>query len=118
MMAESTRGNWESTHFNLPETLRKQIPCIGDHPTIVIMHYDAVVQLLSEIPRITGAKHGPPLPSVPTSGTPISSAGTIERSQPGNIAHQTPIFRLRPTITIMCESLEGWAIADDDTAPH
>jgi predicted NBD/HSP70 family sugar kinase len=49
-------GNWESTHFNLPKTLRKQIPCIGDHPTFVIMHNDAVVQGLSEIPRMAGAK--------------------------------------------------------------
>ena len=40
----------------LPETLRKQIPCIGDHPTFVIMHNDAVVQGLSEIPRMAGAK--------------------------------------------------------------
>lgn len=49
-------GNWESTHFNLPETLRKQIPRIGDHPTFVIMHNDAVVQGLSEMPRMADAK--------------------------------------------------------------
>ena len=45
-------GNWESTHFNLPEELRKAIPAIDDQPTFVIMHNDAVVQGLSETPRM------------------------------------------------------------------
>ncbi|AOF92931.1 ROK family protein [Sinorhizobium sp. RAC02] len=45
-------GNWESTHFNLPEALRKAIPRIMDQPTFVIMHNDAVVQGLSEAPRM------------------------------------------------------------------
>lgn len=49
-------GNWESTHFNLPEALRKQIPRIGNHPTFVIMHNDAVIQGLSETPRMADAK--------------------------------------------------------------
>ncbi len=49
-------GNWESTHFNLPDALRKQIPRIGDHPTFIIMHNDAVVQGLSEAPRMADAK--------------------------------------------------------------
>lgn len=45
-------GNWESTHFNLPEALRKAIPEIADQQTFVIMHNDAVVQGLSEVPRM------------------------------------------------------------------
>lgn len=45
-------GNWESTHFNLPEALREAIPRILDQPTFVIMHNDAVVQGLSEAPRM------------------------------------------------------------------
>ncbi|MCR6500131.1 ROK family protein [Shinella sp. CPCC 101442] len=49
-------GNWESTHFNLPEALRKEIPRIDDQPTFVIMHNDAVVQGLSEVPRMRDAK--------------------------------------------------------------
>lgn len=49
-------GNWESTHFNLPEALRKAIPDIADQPTFVIMHNDAVVQGLSEVPRMADAK--------------------------------------------------------------
>jgi len=49
-------GNWESTHFNLPEALRKAIPEIDDQPTFVIMHNDAVVQGLSEVPRMADCK--------------------------------------------------------------
>ena len=49
-------GNWESTHFNLPEALRKAIPEIAGQPTFVIMHNDAVVQGLSEVPRMTDVK--------------------------------------------------------------
>lgn len=43
-------GNWESEHFNLPEALTKAIPEIGGEATFVIMHNDAVVQGLSQIP--------------------------------------------------------------------
>lgn len=43
-------GNWESEHFNLPEALSKAIPEIGGEPTFVIMHNDAVVQGLSQVP--------------------------------------------------------------------
>ncbi len=43
-------GNWESEHFNLPAALKKAIPQIGDGETFVIMHNDAVVQGLSQIP--------------------------------------------------------------------
>lgn len=43
-------GNWESDSFNLPAALMKAIPEIGDHSTFVMMHNDAVVQGLSQIP--------------------------------------------------------------------
>jgi hypothetical protein len=43
-------GNWESNKFNLPERLREGIPQIDGHDTAVVMHNDAVVQGLSEIP--------------------------------------------------------------------
>lgn len=49
-------GNWESTHFNLPEALRKAIPTIHGEPTFIIMHNDAVVQGLSEVPRMADVK--------------------------------------------------------------
>ncbi|MDB5405121.1 MAG: hypothetical protein JWL84_33, partial [Rhodospirillales bacterium] len=43
-------GNWESSRFNLPRIVAEIIPKIGDHETVVVMHNDAVVQGLSEIP--------------------------------------------------------------------
>jgi predicted NBD/HSP70 family sugar kinase len=43
-------GNWEVKSFNLPQLLREAIPKIGDHETLVMMHNDAVVQGLSEVP--------------------------------------------------------------------
>jgi predicted NBD/HSP70 family sugar kinase len=43
-------GNWESKHFNLPQRLRELIPSIDGHETAVVMHNDAVVQGLSEVP--------------------------------------------------------------------
>ncbi len=43
-------GNWEGGRFNLPERVRGEIPEIDGHETVVIMHNDAVVQGLSEIP--------------------------------------------------------------------
>jgi hypothetical protein len=43
-------GNWESKGFNLPQRLREAIPKIGGHDTVVVMHNDAVVQGLSELP--------------------------------------------------------------------
>ncbi len=43
-------GNWESDHFNLPTAIIKAIPTIRDHETFVMMHNDAVVQGLSQLP--------------------------------------------------------------------
>ncbi|WP_275784498.1 ROK family protein [Pararhizobium gei] len=43
-------GNWDSDHFNLPAALMKAIPEIDGHATFVMMHNDAVVQGLSQIP--------------------------------------------------------------------
>ena len=45
-------GDWEHKSFNLPEQLRAAIPKIGDHETVVVMHNDAVVQGLSEVPSM------------------------------------------------------------------
>ncbi|WP_085027972.1 ROK family protein [Ensifer aridi] len=43
-------GNWESEHFNLPLVLKKAVPQIGEEDAFVIMHNDAVVQGLSQVP--------------------------------------------------------------------
>ena len=48
--AQNLPGNWESSNFNLPQKICDAIPEIGEHETVVVMHNDAVVQGLSEIP--------------------------------------------------------------------
>jgi predicted NBD/HSP70 family sugar kinase len=48
--AQNLPGNWESSRFNLPKSICEQIPKIGDHETMVVMHNDAVLQGLSERP--------------------------------------------------------------------
>jgi predicted NBD/HSP70 family sugar kinase len=48
--AQNLPGNWESSRFNLPASLAKAIPQIGDHDTAVLMHNDGVAQGLSEVP--------------------------------------------------------------------
>ncbi|WP_458095737.1 ROK family protein [Roseomonas sp. WA12] len=45
-------GNWESSRFHLPSAIAAAIPEIGGHPTAVLMHNDAVLQGLSEIPNM------------------------------------------------------------------
>ena len=48
--AQNLPGNWESSRFQLSESIAEAIPTIGDHKTLVLMHNDAVVQGLSEAP--------------------------------------------------------------------
>jgi ROK family len=48
--AQNLPGNWESSKFNLPASLVEAVPAVGDHDTAVVMHNDAVVQGLSEVP--------------------------------------------------------------------
>jgi predicted NBD/HSP70 family sugar kinase len=48
--AQNLPGNWESPRFNLPAELSERLPRIGDHDTHVVMHNDAVVQGLSQLP--------------------------------------------------------------------
>ena len=48
--AQNLPGNWESSKFNLPNSLVEAIPEIGSHDTAVLMHNDGVVQGLSEVP--------------------------------------------------------------------
>jgi len=48
--AQNLPGNWQSSRFNLPATLFEAIPKIGEFETSIVMHNDAVVQGLSEVP--------------------------------------------------------------------
>jgi predicted NBD/HSP70 family sugar kinase len=43
-------GNWESSRFNLARSLAEALPEIDGHDTMVVIHNDAVVQGLSEVP--------------------------------------------------------------------
>ena len=63
-------GNWEHKSFNLPRLLREAIPRIGDHDTVVVMHNDAVVQGLSELPFMQDVEHW----GVLTIGTGLGNA--------------------------------------------
>jgi hypothetical protein len=65
----------ESSRFNLPHCIREEIPKIGDHETMVVMHNDAVVQGLSELPYVRDRKHW----GVLTIGTGLGNASFSNR---------------------------------------
>jgi predicted NBD/HSP70 family sugar kinase len=48
--AQNLPGNWESSRFNLANCIREAIAAIDGHETQVVIHNDAVVQGLSELP--------------------------------------------------------------------
>src|SRR5262245_59015891 len=70
-------GNWETKSFNLPQRLREAIPRIGDHDTVVVMHNDAVVQGLSELPFMQDVEHW----GVLTIGTGLGNAHFTNREE-------------------------------------
>jgi len=69
-------GNWEAKGFNLPQRLREALPTIGDHDTVVLMHNDAVVQGLSELPWMQDVTHW----AVMTIGTGLGNAHFTNRA--------------------------------------
>jgi hypothetical protein len=71
-------GNWENGSFNLPREICAQLPLIRGKDTHVIMHNDAVVQGLSELPWLQDAKHW----GVLTIGTGLGNAHFTNRSRP------------------------------------
>jgi hypothetical protein len=70
-------GNWESSRFNLPASLRERVPELGGHETTVVLHNDAVVQGLSERPFMTDVEHW----GVLTIGTGLGNARFTNRRQ-------------------------------------
>jgi predicted NBD/HSP70 family sugar kinase len=62
-------GNWEAERFNLPVHLSRSIDIVRGEETVVVMHNDAVVQGLSELPYIE-EKHW----AVLTIGTGLGNA--------------------------------------------
>ncbi len=75
--AQNLPGNWESSRFNLPASIREEIPSIGEHETMVVMHNDAVVQGLSELPRVQDRRHW----GVLTIGTGLGNASFTNRRE-------------------------------------
>jgi ROK family protein len=73
--AQNLPGNWESSTFNLPARLFEAIPKIGDHRTTILMHNDAVVQGLSEVPYMQDVTHWGAL----TIGTGLGNARFTNR---------------------------------------
>jgi predicted NBD/HSP70 family sugar kinase len=76
--AQNLPGNWESNRFNLAEAIRAAIPAIGDHETAVIIHNDAVVQGLSELPFMGDFDRW----GILTIGTGLGNARFTNRSKP------------------------------------
>jgi len=54
--AHNLSGKWDSKSFNLPRVLTEEIPRIGGFDTTVVMHNDAVVQGLSELPYMNDVR--------------------------------------------------------------
>ena len=73
-------GNWESEHFNLPKELCKAIPEIAGEPTFIVMHNDAVVQGLSQIPFMQDVKDW----GAVTIGTGLGNAHFTNKSEPAD----------------------------------
>ncbi|HEY0681908.1 MAG TPA: hypothetical protein VGD45_06240 [Steroidobacter sp.] len=72
-------GDWEHKSFNLPEKLRAAIPKIGENETVIVMHNDAVVQGLSEVPGMRDYEHW----GVLTIGTGLGNARFTNRRDEG-----------------------------------
>jgi hypothetical protein len=68
-------GNWEGEGFNLAAELAGRLPRILDHEPVVILHNDAVVQGLSEVPGMTDVSHW----GVLTIGTGLGNARFTNR---------------------------------------
>ncbi len=75
--AQNLPGDWESPHFHLPSELYKKIPMIGKTATLVLMHNDAVVQGLSELPFMRDVKRW----AVMTIGTGLGNASFTNRKE-------------------------------------
>lgn len=73
--AQNLPGNWESSKFHLPGAIHEALPKIGDDETAILMHNDAVVQGLSEVPFMTDVKRW----GVLTIGTGLGNARFTNR---------------------------------------
>jgi predicted NBD/HSP70 family sugar kinase len=74
--AQNLPGNWTSSKFNLPSSLHSLIPRIGDEEPAIVMHNDAVVQGLSELPRMRDVERW----GILTIGTGLGNARFTNRA--------------------------------------
>ncbi len=81
-------GNWESESFNLAEELTKALPTLGGKVTQVVIHNDAVVQGLSEVPYMRDIERW----GVLTIGTGLGNACFTNHEEPGE-AQRAPALR-------------------------
>ena len=70
-------GNWESSRFNLAKSLSEGIPTICEHETVVLIHNDAVIQGLSEVPFMQDVERW----GVLTIGTGLGNARFTNRGK-------------------------------------
>lgn len=63
-------GNWEGADFDLPGEIGRRLPKIDGETPLVVLHNDAVVQGLSEVPRMTDVERW----AVLTIGTGLGNA--------------------------------------------
>jgi hypothetical protein len=68
--AQNLPGNWEADRFNLPALISEGVTVVRGERTAVVMHNDAVVQGLSELPYVGSTKHW----GVLTIGTGLGNA--------------------------------------------
>ena len=68
-------GNWEGEDFNLAREFGHRLPRLEGHEPVVVIHNDAVVQGLSEIPAMTDVEHW----GVLTIGTGLGNARFTNR---------------------------------------
>jgi hypothetical protein len=77
--AQNMPGNWHSSRFNLPALIVERIPEIGGNDAVVVMHNDAVVQGLSEVPNMQDVERW----GVLTIGTGLGNARFTNRAGEG-----------------------------------
>jgi hypothetical protein len=75
--AQNLPGNWESSKFDLSSALRERIPEIGKVETHIVLHNDAVVQGLSEVPFMQDVGNW----GIFTIGTGLGNAHFVNRKK-------------------------------------
>jgi predicted NBD/HSP70 family sugar kinase len=74
--SQNLPGDWEHKSFNLPALLRAAIPDIDGHEVTALMHNDAVVQGLSEVPLMRDVERW----GIMTIGTGLGNARFTNRN--------------------------------------